>query len=190
MTTSLLINFIENFPLENSYSQDLSSDSRIDRSFESLITERNGNQEELDSSLYSHVFSQIKNKLFSLTDFKKVESLSPEQIDFFEKKYYTSDLANSINRVKKLLVNNFNKKIELEIKIENRKEQFDQFCNNIKSSLTIISSFSENDDKDNELKNLLSERIDWYYSKLEFDSLKKEYSDSLNEYSFFLKSFL
>jgi hypothetical protein len=188
---SFIINFVETSSsdaFESQFSQELEStfrDPRINRSFESLITERNGNQEENDKSLYSHVFKQIKNKIFSINEINTIPQLSQEQIESFEKKYYTSDLSNSINRVKKLLVNNFNKKIELEIKIEDRKSQFEEFSKNIANSLKSIETFSDNSPQDENLKNLLSERIDWYYSKLELDSLKKEYSESLSEYSFF-----
>ena len=183
--SAFIINFVDNFPFDSNSSQEMSSDPRVGRNFESLIMERNGNQEENDRSLYNHVFSQIKNKLFSLNESEPEEPLTQEQIDLYEKKYYTADLGKSINRVKKLLVDNFNKKIEIEIKIEDRKALFEEFCNNINSSLKSINSFCESSEKDIELKNLLSERIDWYYSKLDLDSLKKEYSEILNEYSFF-----
>ena len=159
-------------------------DPRVNRNFESLITERNGNQQEIDNSLYSHIFKQIKNKLYSINDIDNIIELNQSQIELCEKKYFTTDLSNSINRIKKLLVNNFNKKIELEIKIEDSKKIFEDFSKNITASIKSISFFSD-EPKDTELKNLLMERIEWYYSKLDIDSLKKEYSETMIEYSFF-----
>jgi len=172
-------------PLDSQQSSnELTQDSRLNRDLDSLINERNGNQEETDKSLYSFIFSQIRNKLFSSEIDDTSPLLTPEQIEVFEKKYCTSELANSINRVKKLLVNNFNKKIELEIQIDNNKKKFKEFCKNITCSLKSIDDFSS-EAEDLQLKELLSARIDWYYSKLEIDSLKKQHSEIMSEYSFF-----
>lgn len=165
------------------FSQELESvDSRVNRSFETLITERNVND---DNSLYSHVFKEIKNKLFNLNEIPDIPKLTDEQKSSFNDKYFSSALSNNINRVKKLVVNFYNKKIELEITIEQNKNRYETFCKNITDSIKSIDSIiTIETEQDTALKESLNDRINWYYSELKLDALKKEYSDILLEYSY------
>ena len=169
------------------------SDSRISRNFESLIMERNGVQEDIDKSLYSQVFSEIKNKMFSIHETENLPTLSEEDHEELSKKYFTGEFTNIVNRIKKLIVNNFNEKISLEIRLEENKKKFEQFTVNINSLILSINSAPNNEsEEDRSLNDLLVNRINWYYSNLEIESLKKQYSEILLEYSFFkdlLKSF-
>jgi len=158
------------------------NDPRINRSFESLITERSVYDE---TGMYSLIFKEIKNKLFNLNEINEIPKITDEQKKSFEDRYYSSELSNNINRVKKLVVNFYNKKIELEIKLQQNKENYEVFCKNISDSIKSIDSIiSSETEEDSILKNCLMNRINWYYSELKIDSLKKEYSDVLLEYSY------
>uniref|UniRef100_A0A6C0IB28 RING-type domain-containing protein n=1 Tax=viral metagenome TaxID=1070528 RepID=A0A6C0IB28_9ZZZZ len=163
------------------------NDPRLERTFEAFITERNGTQEDRDRSLYSTVFNQLKNKIYQEPE--ETPKLTDEQYSDFVGKYYTENLTDNINRVKKLIVNFYNRKNELELKIDQNTKKFESFSKNILSSLENIDDLVGKDlsPRDLELKDILCERIEWYYSKLEIDSLKKEYTDILLEYSFFKK---
>ena len=156
------------------------SDSRINRSFETLITERNTND---DTLFYSHVYKEIKNKMFNLEEIP--QKLTDEDKKCFENKYYTSELTNNINRIKKLIVNFYNKKIELEITFEDNKKKYEIFCQHIMESITSISNIiTIETEQDTILKDCLMNRLSWYYSELKLESLKKEYSEILLEYSY------
>jgi hypothetical protein len=168
------------------------NDSRTTRNFETLIMERNGIQEDIDKSLYSQVFSEIKNKMFSIHEIENIPNLSDSELKELSNKYLTSEFTNIVNRIKKLIVNNFNQKISLEITLEENKKKFEQFTNTINSLITSINSAPNVEQEDQALKELLISRINWYYSNLDIESLKKQHSEILSEYSFFkdlLKSF-
>jgi len=165
--------------------QALQDDPRISRNFERLIMERNGVQEEIDKSLYSQVFNEIKNKIFSMNEIEDIPKISDTQHEELNKKYYTADLNSTIQRIKKLLVNNFNKKIELEITLEENKKKFEEFTGTINKLIFSINGTPNTSEEDIALKDLLIGRINWYYSTLQLDQLKKEYSEILIEYSFF-----
>jgi hypothetical protein len=169
------------------------NDSRTSRNFETLIMERNGIQEDIDKTLYSQVFSEIKNKMFSIHEIDDISNLSETQIEELSKKYFTGEFTNIINRIKKLLVNNFNQKISLELTLEENKKKFENFTTTINSLISSINlAPNKESEEDKALKDLLVNRINWYYSNLEIESLKKQHSEVLLEYSFFkdlLKSF-
>jgi hypothetical protein len=197
--TTLQIDILPGHYIYNDYSENQiiennvleQNDSRVSRNFEELIMERNGVQEDIDKSLYSHVFNEIKNKIFSMHEVENIPKLSETQREEMSKKYYTSEFNNTINRIKKLLVNNFNKKIELEITLNENKKKFEDFSKTINDLILYIHDApnSSSQDEDESLKTLLSNRINWYYSNLDIDSLKKQHAEVLREYSFFKELF-
>jgi hypothetical protein len=161
------------------------NDSRINRNFESLIMERNEIHD--DKGIYSQIFKEIKDKIFSVNEIEDIPKLTDIQKEELNKKHFVDNFSNTINNIKKLLVNNFNRKLELEFVLEGNKKKFEAFTKNINDSISSINNIIDNEmsSEDENLKELLSNRINWYYSKLNIESLKKEYSEILFEYSFF-----
>ena len=157
---------------------------RFDRTFEQLITERGENNSfEGNICIFNEIFEKIKEKIFILgdCDFELIESDRKK----YSKKYEIEHINIIIYNFKKNIVLLYNKKIELEIEIENKTKIYNDFLMNINSLITNINEIHHEDDQ--QLKTLLKNRIDWYYNYLNLDKLISEQFDVISEFNF-LKS--
>lgn len=156
---------------------------RFNRNFEMMVTERGEECLENNTSTFSDIFEKIREKIFILGDCDF--DLSDSDKSKYSDKYNISETNNIINILKKNIVLLYNKKIELEIEIENRTKVYNEFLMNIKTLLLNINSIKHPDSE--QLNTLLSNRIEWYYSYLNLDKLISEQFDVISEYSY-LKS--
>jgi len=100
----------------------------------------------------------------------------------FSKKYQTGDFFNLLKNIKKEVVFLYNKKIEQELLLSERKKSYTSFCNNITESLKIINDdFKETDEN---FKKVLSDKIDEYYNTLDFDVLTENLENTINEFEY------
>ena len=156
---------------------------RFNRNFEMMVTERGEECLENNTSTFSDIFEKIREKIFILGDCDF--DLSDLDKSKYSDKYNITETNNIINILKKNIVLLYNKKIELEIEIENRTKVYNEFLMNIKTLLLNINSIQHPDSE--QLNTLLSNRIEWYYSYLNLDKLILEQFDIVAEYSY-LKS--
>jgi len=154
---------------------------RFDRTFEQLITERGENN--FNDNTFNEIFEKIKEKIFILGDCD-IELIESDRKKY-SKKYETEDINIIINNLKKNIVLLYNKKIELEIEIENKTKIYNDFLININSLITSINGIEHEDNK--QLNTLLKNKIDWYYNYLNLDKLISEQFDVVSEFSY-LKS--
>lgn len=157
------------------------TDNRINRNFQMFVTERS----QIENG-YSELFREIKSKMYSASSDEC--ALTNEQTEIFNKKYSTSlELKTNIDTIKKLIVEFHDKKHKLECDLEERQKKYQLFSESILNSVKymhdITSSTSETSE-DSQLKEILLNRINWYYSQLKIDSLKQEYSEVVQEYSY------
>ena len=155
-------------------------DYRVDRNFEELITERGQSFEE--SEVYSRIFLEIKGLLKNDSE----DNTIPETESLlFEEKYFLSNSIKSIDRVKKLIIDINNNKMEADVLFNYSNTEYTKYVKNILLVIEDIdnSSPESESEKNTELKELLSARIEWYHSFLNITELKKK-CDSIDlEYS-------
>jgi hypothetical protein len=163
------------------------SDTRFSRNFEELITEREDilSSNEPVLSFFNDIYEVIRDKL----TFEENDTLTEKQISDFKQKYQTKEVSSVINTVKMNIVNLYTKKNEHQIIVEERKNLFKNFCSNINETLNCIENITkENTEDDILLKNILKDRINWYYKELNLDTLIKEENDIQTEFSFLKKT--
>ena len=159
------------------------------RNFNDLVTERGT---EYEKRVYSDIFEKIREKLFISSEADDIE-LTDSDKKIFNEKYKISSTQETINEIKREIAQLYVKKTEHEILIQERRKLFDVFCTNISNSITSINNINANvkivSEKDTTLKDLLNDRIDWYYAKLDLDNLvNQEYS--IKSEFYFLKQTL
>jgi hypothetical protein len=173
----LSINLITN--LEN-----LSPDTRTTRNFEQFITERNEYFPTPTNSAFHEVFENMKTKQFCLAEDDDID-LTSEEIKNYKNKYDTDTTQSVIEKLKKNIVGMYTQKIENSIVIEERRRLFNTFCVNISNSINSINEITTvSNDKDNKLKELLNDRIDWYYKQLDIDTLIEQEYQLKSEFHF------
>ena len=156
---------------------------RFNRNFEMIITERGEDCLENNPLIFSDIFEKIREKIFILGDCD-IDLTNADKIKYAEK-YKIPETNNVINNLKKNIVLLYNKKIELEIEIENKTKIYNDFLMNINSLITSINGIEHEDNK--QLNILLKNKIDWYYNYLNLDKLISEQFDIISEFSY-LKS--
>ena len=164
-------------------------DNRSGRNFDQLISERiDQNFENFhQSSKYNDVFSKIKDTLLLLTE--------SDNIDFSEKyretinpKYNLDQTTNTINELKRNIVDIHTKKIHYDNLYYTNKQKYEEFSNNIFASITSIDTFKE-DPKNDQLKEMLIDRIGCFYNELNLDSLKENLKIISKEFTY-MKQYL
>ena len=176
-----------NFSSDNTYvyTYRLSNydEDRYERNFDQLITERGEDTfiENNTNNFYKEIFDKIRDKLFTLGECD-IDIIEKER-KIYTEKYKIDELNDSINEFKKNITFLYNKKIELEIEIENKTKNYNDFCNHIKELIKNINSFN-GPEEDIQLKEMLSKRIDWYYEHLNLENLMNEKFQVVSEYSF------
>ena len=142
-----------------------------------------------EPSVFSDVFTNIKEKIFLSSECDDIE-LTVSENQEYEAKYNVP--YTSISDLKKNITHFYTKKIEFSLLIEERRRLFNTFCNNISNSINCINDITKEDCsiQDHKLKDLLNDRIDWYYKKLDIDNLiDTEYSIK-SEFHFLKKTLI
>ena len=135
------------------------------KTFEELITER-GTENKVN---YDTLFENIKNKLF---DLKKIEATEIIDIGKFKEPYI---------ELKKSVCDIYINFITSESELNEAKEKYSLFCENIKKTITSIDICGINDESDVLLKELIEKKIDSYYINLNLDQLKNNLNISFNK---------
>ena len=165
-------------------------DDRINRDFDQMIYERDIDFDEqyfssINTTLYDCVYSEIRNKLFNLSESNlNANILTPEQIKNYSDKYLISSVDSTIKKFKKQIVDLYNLKMEKELMLETNKEKYEKFMKSITESISLIESINHDDIP---LKEILMERIPVFYNRLDLENLTSEIKELNAEY-FFLKN--
>ena len=159
-----------------------------------VLQERNNSINTIhpNDNIYSKIFESIKNKLFIINDDENGEFSNIRGIlgtpgspcihnTQLKEKYKYDETMSFINNLKQKIVELHNKKIETEIIFSNNKEKYTKFTDNILIFTKTLKNFENNDEQ---LIELLTDKIEWYYSTLNLEYLAKECSDLVSEQSF------
>lgn len=162
----------------------------LNRDFDAYITERESflSVNNNNTNLYNRIFSTIRNKIFIMNEEENVQ-LDPDLVQEFKHKYSMEYSTSFINEFKAKVVLLYNRKLEINITFEEHKRMYSQFTENIMTLTKNISETNNNSAEDEQLIELLTMKIEWYYNKLNLDSLKKEI-DSINQEYEFVKALL
>jgi hypothetical protein len=93
--------------------------------------------------------------------------------------FHLTSVKNTINNLKKKVVEINNTRIEYEIKLENNKEKYSKYAELILSLITQIRETESYTSENDEIINTLYTKITNYSTDLELDSLKQKV-DSVN----------
>jgi hypothetical protein len=138
-------------------------------------------QNNSEKNMYNGIFSLIRNKLFIINDSESTEEITapdPVLLEEIKNKYSFNNSSNTLTDFKRKVVILHNKKIETEIIFSNNKKEYTKFTDNILSLINTIKEFNTSGDE--VLIQLLTDKIQWYYSELKLESLK-ETTDSLEK---------
>jgi len=162
---------------------------RLNRNFEELVTQRGelsfeAESEPTDQNFYNSVFENIKEKLFIVSESDDIE-ISPEEIITYKSKYNIEDHFKAITKLKKQISSLYLKKTEHEVLLQEKRRKYTSFCENIKNCVLFIDEMNDQDDT---LKQLLNERINWYYNELDIDNFINMEYNLKKEFTFLKKS--
>ena len=152
------------------------------RNFEQLITER-GNLEIFTQDTENGIFNIIKNKLYIIDD-DTIPPLTQQQETEYSKKYDTDNLFGCISKFKKEISNLYNKKIQMELNIEEKKKKYSSCCKNIDEFLKCTGI------SDKILHDALIVKIEEYYIELNLEKLINKYNKICSEFTFLKKALL
>ena len=176
---------IHSFFLDSRPEANIAFDPRIRRNFDQLISQRQEEATgETHSQFYSSVFENIKEKLFIVSETDEIELTDSEKNEYNSK--YT-DGSEIISILKKQIADIYMKKSEHEVIVQEKKRLYTTFCNNMTSYLNTISEIS-NEPEDIQFKELLNNRINWYYQKLDLENLINTENQLKKEFSFLKKT--
>ena len=132
--------------------------------------------------LYNGIFSLIRNKLFIINESENDinPNIDPVLLDEIKNKYSFNNSSNTLTEFKRKVVILHNKKIETEIIFSNNKKEYTKFTDNILSLINTIKEFDTSGDE--VLIQLLTDKIQWYYSELKLESLKETINSLEKEY--------
>ena len=135
-----------------------------------------------NSIMYNGIFSLIRNKLFIINDSENDinPNIDPVLLDEIKNKYSFNNSSNILTDFKRKVVILHNKKIETEIIFSNNTKEYTKFTDNILSLVNTIKEFDTSGDE--VLIQLLTEKIQWYYSELKLESLKETKESLEKEY--------
>ena len=147
------------------------TDTRASRNFEELICERYDAESPI-KHVYNSIFEKINEKLFICSEIDDTE-LTEKDIELFSIKYNMPQTSENISKIKREIAVMYLKKTENEVRIQESRRLFETFSTNISQSLKSIDEITkdEHTEKDVQLKELLNERIEWYYKKLDLEQL-------------------
>lgn len=135
-----------------------------------------------NNSMYNGIFSLIRNKLFIINDSENDinPNIDPVLLDEIKNKYSFNNSSNTLTEFKRKVVVLHNKKIETEIIFSNNTKEYTKFTDNILSLVNTIKEFDTSGDE--VLIQLLTDKIQWYYSELKLESLKETTNALEKEY--------
>ena len=140
-------------------------------------------QNNSERNMYNGIFSLIRNKIFIINESESTEStenIDPVLLEEIKNKYSFNNSSNTLTEFKRKVVVLHNKKIETEIIFSNNTKEYTKFTDNI---LILINTIKEFDTSGDEvLIQLLTEKIEWYYSELKLESLKETTESLEKEY--------
>jgi AAA15 family ATPase/GTPase len=108
------------------------SGSSNERTYEQFISERS-----VTSGYYSNVFEKIKDKLFVLDDLSE-PTLNESEFIAFNNKYQIGSIKETIGTFKTGISELYVRKTELEIGIDNKKELYKTFCEDLNKTIKNI----------------------------------------------------
>ena len=135
-----------------------------------------------NNNMYNGIFSLIRNKLFIINESENDinPNIDPVLLDEIKNKYSFNNSSNTLTEFKRKVVILHNKKIETEIIFSNNKKEYTKFTDNILSLINTIKEFDTSGDE--VLIQLLTDKIQWYYSELKLESLKETTNALEKEY--------
>ena len=161
-------------------------DSRSTRNFEEFITERGDLTFGRTVGQFEDVFSSLKNNLFQLSETENIEFTETDRKNL-NSKYCLDQVTNIIDILKSNIINLNNKKLEIDENYYINKEKYEKFSESIFASINEIDQINKFNEKDEMLKELLVDRISWYYNELKLDSLKEQSIEITKEYIYMKK---
>jgi len=161
-------------------------DSRSTRNFEEFITERGDLTFDRTANQFDDVFSSLKNNLFQLSETENIEFTEKDRKNL-NSKYCLDQVTNIIDILKSNIITLNNKKIEIDKIYYINKEKYEKFSESIFVSINTIDQINKFNEKDEALKELLVDRISWYYQELNLDSLKEQSVEITKEYIYMKK---
>lgn len=167
-------------------------DPRFNRNFDEMVSER------IDThGFYTNVFETIKNKLYTISDTEP--NLSEVKKIEYEHKYQFGHFNNLTDILKKTIVEFYQNKIKIEQEFETNKIKYENFSKNILQTIIAINDVNGVNnvnnvngtlsEQDTHFKDILIERINWYYTELNLENLKNQ-CDELNNEFIYIKSFM
>ena len=135
-----------------------------------------------NNNMYNGIFSLIRNKLFIINDSENDinPNIDPVLLEEIKNKYSFNNSSNTLTDFKRKVVVLHNKKIETEIIFSNNTKEYTKFTDNILSLVNTIKEFDTSGDE--VLIQLLTDKIQWYYSELKLESLKETKESLEKEY--------
>ena len=168
--------------LSNGNNEEL--ETRINRNYELLLAERNQEISETNelvtNNLYNKIFNEIKNKLLIISE-DNTESISESIKKEFMDSHNLTGTHEVINKLKKVIVELHNKKIELDILYNESSLKFKKFSDLVIATVNIIKD--SNDPDDTQLSDLLMDKIGRYFSILNLENLTNSVNSVNKEYS-------
>jgi hypothetical protein len=134
----------------------------INRTFEEIVCERGESVQFVD---YSLIFDKIKSKLFDLNNFADNFSTECPLIKKF---------TEEIETLKREVCDIYLEFMEADSRLTLAQEKYTNFCENIKNCIESICETP--DDHDIQLKQLLEQKIETFYSYLKIDTLIADFN--------------
>ena len=175
--------FFQELTLTNSINGiDEEIEARVNRNYEALMLERNQEVNSVENNMYNKIFNEIKNKLLIISD-DNTESVSESTKNEYLEKNFLTGVHGNINKLKKIIVETHNKKIELDILFNEASIKFKKFSDLVIATVNIIKESSKPDDSDDiQLCDLLMNKIGKYFLFLDLENLTKSVNSINKEY--------
>ena len=142
------------------------------------------------NNCYDKIFIELRDKLFILSDSNETFELLDSEKEEYTQKYDLTNINEGLSTFKKCITDMYIRKKDIDQRYTLAKEKYCNFNKNIVETIKSINLISTAEtEADFFFKEILTERINWYYSELKLDSLKQEHYQINGEF-FFLKKML
>jgi len=160
------------------YENNIENLNLLNRTFEELVSERGDlNYHFSDESClrvdYNTLFEKIKSKLFQMNI-----TLDLNITDCPIIKKYREDFLE----LKKTICDIYLDYMKAETELNEAKEKYTTFCESIKNCIHFIYNTGTQVEQDIVIKELLEQKIETYYLKLNIDSLQEIYNEKFIEF--------
>jgi len=163
-------------------------EERVNRNYEALMLERNQEINSAENNIYNKIFNEIKNKLLIISD-DNTESVSESIKNEYLEKNFLTGVHGNINKLKKIIVETHNKKIELDILFNEASIKFKKFSDLVIATVNIIKDSNDSgdsndpsDSSDVQLCDLLMNKIGKYFLFLDLENLTNSVNSINKEY--------